>query len=100
LGWSVTVAGSSVECERNLRELHGKRACEFARADILDLPFADSSFDLVTSVRLISHVEDWERLLAELCRVASRWVLIDYPSTVGLNALTPLLFRVKRGLEG
>jgi glycosyltransferase involved in cell wall biosynthesis len=100
LGWSVTVTGSSIECGSNLRELHGKRTCEFVRADILDLPFPDRSFDLVTSVRLVSHVEDWERLLAELCRVASKWVLIDYPSTLGLNALTPFLFRVKKGLEG
>lgn len=100
LGWSVTVTGSSFECERNLRDLHGKHSCKFVHADILDLPFPDGSFDLVTSVRLISHVDDWQRLLAELCRVTSKWVLIDYPSTLGLNALTPVLFSVKKGLEG
>jgi glycosyltransferase involved in cell wall biosynthesis len=70
------------------------------RADILHLPFPDASFELVTSVRLLSHVHEWERLVAELCRVASRWVLIDYPSTSGANALAPLLFGVKKGLEG
>jgi glycosyltransferase involved in cell wall biosynthesis len=100
LGWSVTVTGSSVECERNLRELHGKHSCAFVRANILDLPFPDSSFDLVTSVRLLSHVDDWQRLIAELCRVTSNWVLIDYPSTVAVNALTPVLFPIKKRLEG
>jgi glycosyltransferase involved in cell wall biosynthesis len=100
LGWKVTVSGSSAECERNLRELHGKRECEFVQANILDLPFPDRSFELVTAVRLISHVDDWERLISELCRVSSRWVLIDYPSTAGLNALTPLLFGIKKGMEG
>jgi glycosyltransferase involved in cell wall biosynthesis len=100
LGWSVTVSGSSAECEHNLRELHGKRTCDFVRANILELPFPDSSFDLVISVRLLSHVQDWGRLLEQMCRVSARWVLIDYPSSFGANALTPLLFSVKKGLEG
>src|SRR5258705_13158309 len=52
LGWSITVSGSSAECERNLRELHGERTCEFVRASILELPFSDASFDLLTAVRL------------------------------------------------
>lgn len=100
LGWSVTVLGSSEECDYNLRVLHGKRDCEFVCSDILHLPFPDASFELVISVRLLSHVEAWERLLGELCRVSARWVVVDYPSTSGLNALTPLLFKVKKKLEG
>lgn len=100
LGWSVTVLGSSEECGQNLRILHGKSGCEFVCSDILHLPFPDASFELVTSVRLLSHVEDWERLLGELCRVSAKWVIIDYPSTSGINALTPLLFKVKKKLEG
>lgn len=100
LGWSVTVLGSSEECGHNLRVLHGKHHCEFVCSDILQLPYPDGSFELVTSVRLLSHVEDWERFLGELCRVSARWVLVDYPSTRGINALTPLLFKVKKRLEG
>jgi SAM-dependent methyltransferase len=100
LGWSVTVIGSTAECGYNLRTLHGKRGCEFVCSDILHLPFPDASFALVTSVRLLAHVEDWERFLGELCRVSARWVVVDYPSTSGLNALTPLLFGVKKRLEG
>ncbi|HZT04249.1 MAG TPA: class I SAM-dependent methyltransferase [Steroidobacteraceae bacterium] len=100
LGWSVTVAGSSEECGHNLRILHGKRDCQFICSDILHLPFPDASFELVTSVRLLSHMEDWQRFLGELCRVSARWVVVDYPSTSGINALTPLLFEVKKRLEG
>ena len=100
LGWSVTVVGSSEECGHKLRVLHGKRDCEFICSDILHLPFADASFELVTSVRLLSHMEDWQRFLGELCRVSARWVVVDYPSTSGINALTPLLFKVKKRLEG
>lgn len=100
LGWSVTVLGSSEECGHNLHALHGKRDCEFVCSDILHPPCPDASFELVTAVRLISHVERWEAFLGELCRISARWVVIDYPSTSGINALTPLLFRVKKGLEG
>lgn len=100
LGWAVTVLGSAEECGHNLRVLHAKRDCEFICSDILHLPFPDGSFELVLSVRLLSHVEDWETFLGELCRVSARWVIVDYPSTSGINALTPLLFRVKKALEG
>ncbi len=100
LGWSPTVFGSDPECERNLRDLHGERDCPFVKGNLLELPFPDRSFDLVISVRLVSHVEAWEPLLAQMCRVARNWVVIDYPSTAGLNALTPLLFGLKKGFEG
>ena len=99
LGWQVTVQGSSPECERNLRELHGVRDCEFLQGNLFELPVADRSFDLVIAVRLLSHVEDWPGLLAEMCRVAHRAVVVDYPSSTGLNALTPLLFGLKRSLD-
>lgn len=99
-GWKVTVAGSDAQCERNLRGLHGKHNCEFVCADLLHLPFATASFDLVVSVRLLSHANHWDNLLWELCRVARRAVVIDYPSDTGLNALTPLLFGVKKAFEG
>lgn len=100
LGWRATVHGSSAISERNLRELHGKRDCEFVCGSMFTLPVADRSFDLVISVRLLSHVPDWKILVAELCRVARRSVVVDYPCKSGMNALTPLLFGLKKRLEG
>jgi SAM-dependent methyltransferase len=100
LGWRVTVLGSDAECGRNLRELHGKRDCQFVCGDLLHMPFEDAQFDLVVSVRLLSHTDAWQVLMRELCRVARRAVVIDYPSVTGLNALTPLLFGMKKALEG
>jgi len=100
LGWRVTVHGTDAQCGQNLRELHGQRDCEFVQSDLFALPFPDKSFDLVIAVRLISHVEDWPRLVAEMCRVARQAVVIDYPAKSGLNALTPLLFGLKKSLEG
>jgi ubiquinone/menaquinone biosynthesis C-methylase UbiE len=99
-GWRVTVHGTDPVCESNLRELHGERDCDFVCGPLERLPFPDRSFDLVIAVRLLSHVEAWPALLAEMSRVARRAVVIDYPNKAGLNALTPLLFGLKKSLEG
>lgn len=100
LGWEVTVHGTDSVCEQNLRNLHGKKTCTYLNGRLFELPVADRSFDLVIAVRLLSHVPDWPRLLKELCRIAKRAVVLDYPSKGGLNALTPLLFGLKKSLEG
>lgn len=99
-GWQVTVHGTHPDCERNLRQLHGHTSCPYINGSLFVLPVADRSSDLVIAVRLISHVEQWQALVAEMCRVAGKSVVIDYPSTSGLNALTPLLFGLKKSLEG
>jgi ubiquinone/menaquinone biosynthesis C-methylase UbiE len=100
LGWKVTVHGTDAACETNLRLLHGKMDCEFLRGDLHALPVPDRSFDLVIAVRLISHVEAWPKLLAQMCRVARCSVVVDYPSKLALNALTQMLFGLKKSLEG
>jgi len=98
LGWQVTVHGTSAECETNLRRRHF--GCAFVRGPLDALPVADKSFDLVLAVRLLPHVTRWSQLIGEMCRVARRTVLFDYPSKGGLNALTPLLFGLKKSIEG
>lgn len=99
-GWSVTVHGTHRVCHENLTRVHGVSGCSFLQGPLEPLPAADGAFDLVVAVRLLSHVERWAALLGELCRVARRAVLIDYPSQRALNALTPLLFPLKRSIEG
>ena len=59
--------------------------CATATGDLLDLPFGSRSFDVVVAVRLLPHVRNWQRLLAELCRVARSTVIVDYPRTTGFN---------------
>lgn len=100
LGWQVTVHGTHELCERNLRELHGQRDCAFVRGDLFNLPAPDRSFELVIAVRLVSHVEQWPKLLAEMCRVASRSVVIDYPTRGGTNARSGRFFGLKKAVEG
>jgi len=97
-GYDVTVAGSSDACFSRLIKRYENRV-KYVTSDLLNLPFADQSYDLIISVRLISHIQSWERLIREFCRVAKHSIIIDYPSTVGMNALTPLLFNLKKRIE-
>jgi ubiquinone/menaquinone biosynthesis C-methylase UbiE len=94
----VTVFGSD---QGSLERVHRDfPECATVAGDLLDLPFAARSFDVVVAVRLLPHVRDWSRLLAELCRVAASSVIVDYPRVAGFNGLTPLLFPLKKKLEG
>lgn len=99
-GFVPTVHGTDAACEANLRGLHGRRDCEFLLGRLDALPVPARSYDVVVAVRLVSHVADWAGLVREMCRVARRAVILDYPSTRALNALTPLFFGVKKSLEG
>lgn len=99
-GSKITILGSDQTTHRRIRRLYGAGSIRCVTGNILRLPFEDRSFDIVVAVRLIAHIEQWRRLLAELCRVACHAVVIDYPRRVSLNGLTPVLFYVKRLLEG
>ena len=53
---------------------------KFLRGDAHELDFPDRSFDVAISLRVLTHTPHWRRCIAELCRVADRLVIIDYPS--------------------
>lgn len=44
------------------------------------LRYPDRAFDVAVGLHIIPHAPDWQRCLAELCRVAERLVIIDYYS--------------------
>jgi ubiquinone/menaquinone biosynthesis C-methylase UbiE len=93
----VVVLGSDARSiERVHRDFPG---CTTATGDLLAIPFAPQSFDAVVAVRLLPHVQNWPRLMSELCRVARSTVVVDYPRTSGLNGLMPLLLPLKKQLE-
>lgn len=97
---SVTVVGSSPMCAQRLRGVIDSGMISFATANLIELPYNDRSFSLTTSFRLISHCTAWRALVSELCRVSSHAVIIDYPVWHSVNVLTPLLFSLKRRVEG
>ncbi len=95
----VTVLGSSKACQERLEPFIAAGNCTFQTGDMLTLPFADQSFDVVTSFRFIPHCDEWNRHIAELCRVARRAVIVDYPTYLSVNCLSPLLFQLKMTIE-
>lgn len=100
LGIQTTVLGSDAVCKTRLEEEIKAGSCSFSIGALTDIPFAPKSFELATCIRFISHCEDWKKLIQELCRVASRGVLIDYPPLISSNLIAPLAFQVKKRIEG
>jgi SAM-dependent methyltransferase len=99
-GHEVTVVGSDPACAHRVRQWVERGRARFDVADLLHLPYADRAFTAALSYRLLPHVEDWRGLVRELCRVAERVVLVDYPTVRSVNAVAAPLFRVKKGVEG
>jgi SAM-dependent methyltransferase len=98
-GHEVVVLGSSPVCGERLKPFLHTGRCHFEVGGLRDLPYPDQSFDVALSFRLLSHVLSPETLIRELCRVSSRAVLLDYPSTRSLNVLAQSLFSVKLLIE-
>ena len=44
-----------------------------------NLPFDDDEFDVATAIEVLEHVPDPEHTVAEMARVASRWLLVSVP---------------------
>jgi len=99
-GYLPTVLGSTDACRERVSMWVERGQARFQSGDLLALPFADHSFDVCVSYRLLPHVTRWEALIGELCRVARRAVLVDYPTRRSLNVVADRLFGLKRGVEG
>jgi hypothetical protein len=98
-GYVVTVAGSDPVCGARLQPWLSAGRCRFDVVNLRALPYASRSFDAVVCFRLLAHSVSWTGLIRELCRVASRCVLVDYPSWRSVNIVSSYLFPMKRGIE-
>jgi SAM-dependent methyltransferase len=98
-GYEVTVAGSDPTCAARLRPWIAAGRCRFDVADLRVLSYPDRCFDAVVCLRLLPHSVSWHRLIRELCRVARRSVLIDYPSVRSANIVSDHFFGLKRNIE-
>jgi len=52
---------------------------EYKVEDATHLSFADDEFDMASAIEVLEHVPDPERTVAEMARVARRWVLVSVP---------------------
>jgi SAM-dependent methyltransferase len=91
---------TAVDASEEMLAIARQRAAEqmlttikFQRADAHALDFVDRSFDAVVSFRLLMHVPQWKRCVAELCRVAGRLVIVDYPSATSVALIESLTRR-------
>jgi 2-polyprenyl-3-methyl-5-hydroxy-6-metoxy-1,4-benzoquinol methylase len=52
---------------------------EFRAEEATSLSFADDEFDMATAIEVLEHVPEPEATLAEMARVARRWLLVSVP---------------------
>jgi 2-polyprenyl-3-methyl-5-hydroxy-6-metoxy-1,4-benzoquinol methylase len=99
-GARVTAVDASAQmlavAERRAQEEH--LSVRFLVGDVHRLEFADRAFDVVISLRVLMHAADWRKSVAELCRVADRLVIIDYPSARSFASLQAAARRVTHAL--
>jgi 2-polyprenyl-3-methyl-5-hydroxy-6-metoxy-1,4-benzoquinol methylase len=98
-GHEVTVYGSDERCRARVEPLVAAGRARFASGDLLDAAFADRAFDVALSFRLLPHVSAWPALVGELCRLAARAVVVDYPTRRSVNAFAGAFFEAKKNVE-
>jgi ubiquinone/menaquinone biosynthesis C-methylase UbiE len=96
---------TAVDASEEMLAIARQRAAEqslttirFQRGDAHALDFADRSFDAVVSFRMLMHTPQWKRCVAELCRVAERLVIVDYPSATSVALFESLTRRVTHAM--
>ena len=52
---------------------------DFRAEEATSLTFADDEFDMATAIEVLEHVPEPEQTLAEMARVARRWLLVSVP---------------------
>lgn len=100
-GHDVTVYASSRDAVgSDVAALAEAGRLALACGDLLHAPWPDRAFDAVLCFRLLPHARDWRALAAELARLATSAVIVDYPTRRSVNAISGALFGLKHRVEG
>ena len=62
-GYGLTIFGSDFSCGDRLKRLYGDLNYQFQAGSLLALPYAERSFDVVISYRLIAHMTQWREVM-------------------------------------
>lgn len=101
-GGQVTGVDASEEMLAVARQRAAERGAEieFLAGDAHTLAFADQSFDVSVSLRVLMHTPGWRTSLNELCRVTRDIVIVDYPSVHSLAVVQSLGRKVVHAASG
>src|SRR4030095_6950625 len=99
-GYDITVYARDASGRARAAPLVAAGRGRLSSGDLLHGPWPDRAFDAVVSFRLLPHVAAWTALVGELCRLAARAVVVDYPTRRSVNAFAGPLFEGKKGVEG
>jgi len=83
--WAARIEGRVVGIDLDDPQLHAEWAnrqapnLEYRVMKAENLPFADDEFEVASAIEVLEHVPDPEHTLAEMARVASRWLLVSVP---------------------
>lgn len=100
VGHAVEVLGSAPVCGRRIEAWTASRSCRFRVGSLSRFPYEDGEFDVGIAFRMLPHVTAWEQFIAELCRVSSLSVIVDFPSSRSINRISEPLFNAKKLIEG
>ena len=83
--WAARIEGRVVGIDLDDPQLHAEWAnrqapnLEYKVMKAENLPFADDEFEVASAIEVLEHVPDPAHTLAEMARVASRWLLVSVP---------------------
>lgn len=95
----IDLGEAALSLARELAAKDGVEVC-FESQNIFELPYGDGHFDASLCFRLLHHFESkalQQRLIAEICRVSSRYVVI---SRISPSSFTSLRRRLRKALNG
>jgi SAM-dependent methyltransferase len=95
-GARLTACDASAQMLEVLKEKAGNNDLSVFVTDAHHLDFPDRGFDCAISFRMLLHVVDPKKALAELCRVSNDWVVFDVPPAHGFLLLAPPVHAVRR----
>jgi len=95
---------TAVDASEQMLEVARRRAADerlnirFVRGDAHQLEFAGRAFDVAICLRVLMHAPHWQQCLAEVCRVAERLVIFDYPAAMSVALVESMSRRLVHSL--